>query len=60
MAGLHDEIKEPAAAQGESHEKKSYSKPELIVHGTVEKITEEQKGTGRQDGGSGIYTTHSR
>jgi len=32
--------------------KKPYSTPELIVHGAVEKITEEDKGNGQIDGGT--------
>ncbi len=49
MAGSHDEIKEPAAML-EADMKKPYSPPELIVHGAVEKITEENKGSGSTDG----------
>ena len=47
MAGSHEEIKEPAAML-EPCMKKPYSTPELIVHGAVEKITEEQKGSGHK------------
>ena len=49
MAGSHDEIKEPAAMR-EQDVKKPYTTPELIVHGAVEKITEENKGSGQTDG----------
>jgi hypothetical protein len=56
MPGTHDEINEPAA-MGEPDVKKPYTTPELIVHGAVEKITEEQKGRGTQDGGTGIGQT---
>jgi hypothetical protein len=51
MAGSQDKIKEPAA-KGEPDVRKPYTTPELIVHGAVERITEEQKGSGTQDGGS--------
>jgi len=39
MSGSHDEIKEPEAPRVPGV-KKPYSTPKLIVHGTVEKITE--------------------
>ena len=55
MAGSNDEIKEPAA-MGEPDVKKPYTTPELIVHGAVEKITEENKGSGQTDG-TGINPT---
>lgn len=32
--------------------RRAYTSPELVVHGTVEKITEEQKGGGDTDGGT--------
>ncbi|HTY26030.1 MAG TPA: hypothetical protein VMC85_23070 [Desulfomonilaceae bacterium] len=41
MAGSQDEIKEPPVQK--PGVKKPYSKPELIVHGTVEKITEQTR-----------------
>jgi hypothetical protein len=49
MAGSQDEIKEPATLR-EPSMKKPYSTPELVVHGAVEKITEENKGSGQTDG----------
>jgi hypothetical protein len=49
MAGSNDEIKEPATMR-EPDMKKPYSTPELIVHGAVERITEESKGHGSNDG----------
>lgn len=49
MAGPQDEIKEPAAAQ-ESSKKKSYSKPELVTHGTVQRITEGSRQGHQSDG----------
>lgn len=51
MSGSHDEIKEPPAMR-ELSVKKPYSTPELIIHGAVERITEENKGHGSQDGGN--------
>ncbi len=59
MVGSHDEIKE-SPAPGEPGMKKSYSTPKLIVHGAVERITEEQKGSGRVDGSNMGVPTHSR
>ncbi len=56
MTESHDEIKEPAAAP-ESSKKKPYSTPELVIHGSVERITEENKGAGQYDG---INTRRSR
>jgi hypothetical protein len=56
MAGSDEEIKEPAA-MGEPDVKKPYTTPELIVHGAVEKITEERKGSGTQDGGTAMNPT---
>jgi hypothetical protein len=39
------------AMQKESREKKMYTAPELVVHGTVEEITADQnKGYGMSDG----------
>ncbi len=49
MAGSHDQIKEPEAMR-ELGMKKPYSKPELIVHGTVERITEGSRVGHQQDG----------
>jgi|GEM_PF-4787857 len=51
MAGSDDDSKEFAAMR-ELGTKKPYSTPELIVHGAVEKITEEDKGNGQIDGGT--------
>jgi len=51
MIRPRDENEEPKTqAAGEA--KKPYVTPELVVHGSVEKITEEQKGDGQQDGGT--------
>ncbi|MDQ7782787.1 MAG: lasso RiPP family leader peptide-containing protein [Desulfomonilaceae bacterium] len=41
----------------EGNAKKPYETPELVVHGSVEKITEEQKGTGQEDGGTIVNPT---
>jgi hypothetical protein len=57
MAGSNDEIKEPSAMR-ELVVKKPYSTPELIVHGAVEKITEEKKGSGQQDNTSMTNPTY--
>jgi hypothetical protein len=62
MAKSHDEMKERVTMR-EPNMKKPYSTPELIVHGAVEKITEENKGRGQQDGGGplgGSTTYRSR
>jgi hypothetical protein len=59
MAGSHDETKELAAMR-EPDMKKPYSTPELIVHGAVEKITEENKGSGTLDGGALSTNRRSR
>ena len=58
MEGSHDEIKKPEVRKPGM--KKPYSKPELIVHGTVERITEEQKGSGTLDGGAMSTNRRSR
>lgn len=46
------EDRKPGAEIPEARTKKQYASPELIIHGTVEKFTEEQKGSGDMDGGS--------
>ncbi len=50
MATTRDENGE-RKAQASSGPKKPYVTPELVVHGSVEKITEEQKGQGQYDAG---------
>ncbi|MFH1115526.1 MAG: hypothetical protein V1792_16580 [Pseudomonadota bacterium] len=51
MAGPRDENEEKVS-KAEGNSKKPYVTPELVVHGSVEKITEEQKGSGEYDGGT--------
>jgi transposase len=56
VSEVHRDVRNPAhrrnhAMKNESREKKTYTAPELIVHGTVEEITADQnKGYGMSDG----------
>jgi len=51
MERQRDDKSEPKVHSAGIH-KKPYVTPELIVHGSVEKITERKQGSGNYDGGN--------